>query len=330
MQNSLCRLLSMAMLAASISLTAGAQTIKSFISLPTAPIGIAVNPVTDKIYVVSPGIGGATNDDLAVIDGNKDVLLQNIPVPLGASFTTVNYLTNRIYVAGCDFSTTPVSCTVTVINGKTNAVVSTIPVTTTPGFGLEGIVANPLTGLVYVANASDNVINIIDGWQNKLAGKIGLNGNSPFAIAINPILNRLYVPFGNNLTAVVDATRKQILSTTTFGSLTVGAAANLVTGKVFVTDDESGPSFTGVLNSKGKLQASITVDDVPLGVDVDPVTNLAFVASTALDSVTVIDGSTNAVKAIVTGVPASYIAVNLATQKVYVSGRTGVTVLTEK
>lgn len=330
MQNPLCRLLSMAMLAASISFTAGAQTVKTFISLPTASLGIAVNPVTDKVYVVSPGVGGETNDNLAVIDGNQDVLLQNIPVPLGASFTTVNYLINRIYVAGCNFSATPVTCTVTVINGKTNAVVTTIPVTTTPGFGLAGIVANPITGFVYVANASDNVINIIDGWQNKLAGTIGLNGNSPFSIAINPILNRLYIPFGNSLTDVVDITKKQILATTTFGSSTVGAAANLVTGHVFVTDDESGPSMTGVLDKDGALKASITVDDFPLGVDVDPVTNLAFVASTALDSVTIIDGSTNTVKSIVTGVPASYIAVNLATQKVYVSGRAGVAVLTEK
>ncbi len=66
------------------------------------------------------------------------------------------------------------------------------------------------------------------------------------------------------------------------------------------------------------------------GVDVDPFTNLAFVASTALDDITVIDGATNKVKAVVSGVPASYVAVNYVSRKVYVSGRVGVTVLTEK
>jgi len=329
MRNQLLKLLSMALLTTSLSVAAEAQSIKTLISLPNAPLGIAANPVTNKIYAVTSTIGEA-NDYLAVIDGAQDVFLQNIAVPVGASFAAVDYFANRIYVAGCNFNVIPSPCTVTVINGKTNAVVSTISVTTTPGFGLLGIVANPINGLVYVANGSDKVINIIDGCKSKLAGTISLNGNSPWAIAINPILNRLYVPFGNSLTAVVDAGKKQILSTTTFGSLTVGAAANLATGHVFVTDVESGPSLTGVLDKNGALLASVTVEDSPLGVDVDPVTNLAFVASTALDNVTVIDGSTNTVKATVFGVPANYIAANLATQKVYVSGRTGVTVLTEQ
>jgi DNA-binding beta-propeller fold protein YncE len=330
MQNQLCRILSLAMLAASVSITAGAQTIKTVINFPTATLALAANPVTNKIYVVSPGVAGATSDSLAVIDGNKDVLLQNISVPFGASFVAVNYVTNRVYVTGCNNNVTPSPCTVTVINGKTNAVISTISITMTPGLGLFGIVANPINGLVYVANGSDNVIDIIDGCENKLAGTIDLNGNSPFAIALNPVLNRLYVPFGNDLTAVVDAGRKRILSTTIFGGSTVGVAANLLTGHVFVTDDETGPSATRVLGKNGAQLASIAVDDSPLGVDVDPVTNLAFVASTALDSITVIDGSKNTVKAIVPGVPASYVSVNLATEKVYVSGGSGVTVLTEK
>jgi DNA-binding beta-propeller fold protein YncE len=329
-QNQLRRFLPMALLTAGLSMTAGAQTIQTVINFPNSTLGITANPVTNKIYVVVPTIGGGTSDSLAVIDGSQDVVLQNIDVSAGASFTTVDYLVNRIYVAGCDFNQIPSPCTVTVIDGKTNAVVSTISVTTTPGFGLTGIVANPLNGFVYVANGSDNVVDIINGRQGKLVGTIDMKGNTPSAIAINPILGRLYVPFGSNLTAVVDAYRKQILSTTNFGSATVGAAVNIATGHVFVTDDELGPSMTGVLDRKGAVLASVTVDDSPLGVDVDPFTNLAFVASTAVDSVTVIDGSTNTVKSVVNNAPADYVAVNIATQKVYVSGRAGVVVLTEK
>jgi DNA-binding beta-propeller fold protein YncE len=330
MQNQLFRLISMTVLAASVSVAAGAQTIKTVINLPTSPLSLAANPVTNKIYVVSPGIAGSTNDSLAVIDGNQDVQTQTIAVPTGASFAAVNYLSNKVYVAGCNFTLSPAPCTVTVINGKNNTVISTISVTTTPGLGLTGITASPITGLVYVANGSDNVVDVIDGCKDKLVKTIVLNGNSPAAIAINPILNRLYVPFGNNLTAVIDATTNKVLSTTSFGSATVGVAANFITGNVFVTDDESGPSLTGVLNKNGKLLTSVTVDDTPLGVDVDPITNLVFVASTSLDSVTVINGTTNQVTATVTGVPANYIAVNYATQKVYVSGRNGITVMTEK
>ena len=329
MQNQMTKLFSMAMLTASVSVAAQGQTIKTSIDFPNTATGITVNPLTNKVYAISPTVSDPT-DSLAVIDGKADVLLTSISVPLGASATTVNYLTNLVYVAGCDYSQTPAPCTVTVINGKTNAIKSTIAVTSTPGLGLTGITVNPITGTVYVANASDNVIDIIGCGSTKVTGTIGLNGNFPFAVAINPFLNRLYVPFGTNQTAVIDAGKKKILSLTNFGSTTADAAVNLKTGNVFVTDQEAGPSQTGVFDKNGKVLASVTVDDAPLGVDVDPFTDLIFVASTSLDDVTVIDGSTNTVKAVVTSVPATFVAVNPVTEKVYVSGRNGVTVLTEK
>jgi DNA-binding beta-propeller fold protein YncE len=333
MQNPFLKCVAMAALSAGFSLTASAQTITTTIPFNNATLGIAADPVRNKIYVVEPSNGTASTDSLAVIDGSTDTVAASISVPSGALFVTVDYLANRVYVAGCDFTQDPTPCTVTEINGKTNAVVASLLVTTTPGFGIAGIVANPLTHLVYVANGSDNVINIIRRCEEgalKLVGSISTGVNIPAAIAINPFLNRLYVPYGSDAVGIISASKKTIIGTTVFGSNTVGAAVNLVTGHVFVTDDETGPSMTGVLNSKGAVLGSVTVDDSPLGVDVDPVTNLAFVASSALDSVDVIDGSTNTVQTVVNGVPASYVAVNFATTKVYVSGRTGVTVMTEK
>lgn len=330
MQNQLCKLVAMAALSTSLSVIAGAQTITTSIPFDFATQGVAVNPVTNKIYIVAPNFRTQPTDGLGVIDGKTDTLSQTLSVPQGARSVTVDYVANRVYVGGCDNTQSPVPCTVTVIDGKSNATLNTITVTTTPGFGIKGIVANPVNGLVYVANGSDNVINIIDGYKAKLVGSIDLKGNSPTAIAINPILNRLYVPAAD-VVAVVNAGSKQITATTVAGSSIVGAAANLLTGKVFVTDQEpSGPSTVGVLNAKGALLASPTVDDSPLGVDVDPLTNLAFVASTAQDDVTIINGSNNTVKTIVENVPASFIAVNFVTEKVYVSGRNGLTVMTEK
>ena len=331
MQNQLYKLLAMAAVSTSLSLTAGAQTIKTTITFPFGAQGVAVNPVNNTIYAVAPTEGVEPTDGLGVINGNADTLSQTLSVPSGSLFVTVDYFANRVYVAGCNQNLDPSPCTVTVIDGKTNATLSTIPITSTPGFGLTGIVANPLNGLVYVANGSDRVVNIIDGYKAKLIGSINMQGNQPVAIAINPILNRLYVPFGTDLTAIVDAGAKKIISTTVFGSSTVGAAANPLTGNVFVTDQEAfDASMTGVFKANGSHLASPTVDDAPLGVDVDPITNLAFVASTATNSVDVIDGRNNTVKTNVPNIPAIYVAVNFSTEKVYVSGRTGVTVLTEK
>jgi len=277
MQNQLCKLLAMAAVSTSLSMTAAAQTVKTTITFPFGAQGVAVNPVNNIIYAVAPTEGIEPTDGLGVINGNTDTLSTTLSVPSGALFVTVDYFANRVFVAGCNENLDPSPCTVTVIHGKTNKTLSTIPVTSTPGFGLTGIVANPLTGLVYVANGSDRVVNIINGYTAKLVGSIDMQGNQPVAIAINPVLNRLYVPFGSDLTAVVDAGAKKILSTTVFGNQTVGAAANPLTGNVFVTDQEAfGESMLGVFKANGSELASPSIDDGPLGVDVDPIHEPCF------------------------------------------------------
>jgi DNA-binding beta-propeller fold protein YncE len=81
---------------------------------------------------------------------------------------------------------------------------------------------------------------------------------------------------------------------------------------------------------RGQAQASVTVGDGPLGVDVDPVTNLAFVVSTDQNRIYVIDGSNNTLKTVVDSVPGLYVAANPGTQTVYVSGINGVTVINEE
>jgi DNA-binding beta-propeller fold protein YncE len=327
MLNRVNKLMALALLAGVVSV-AGAQSISTTIPFTAPTHGISVDPVRNTIYVVAPQPGGKTVN-LAVIDGSTNTVTTTIPLTVGASYPAVDYLANRIYVTGCNTHVHPTPCIVTVIDGNTDTIVATIPVTTTAGRGLTGITVNPLNGLVYVANASDDVINVINGRKAELRSSISLNGNHPRAIALNPIFNLLYVPYGNNQTAVVDAWTKQILTTTTFGDSTVGAAVDVLTGQVFVTDQEAGQSQTGVLGANGKLVTSITVGDEPLGVDVDPFTSLVFVAAAGADQVDVINSSNNTLQATVTGVTASYVAVNPVTQMVYVSGTVGVTVLSE-
>lgn len=330
MLNRVSRIITLAVVAATISVAAGAQSITTVIPFTAATRGISVDPVRNKVYVVAPEPGGRAVN-LAVIDGNTNTVTTSIPLTVGASFDAVDYFANRIYVAGCNKRVTPQACIVTVIDGNSGTVVTTVPVTSTAGRGLTGITVNPLTGLVFVANASDNVINIIKGRSATLDGSISLNGNAPNSIAIDPIFDLLYVPYGTNQTAVVEAFTKRIVQTTTFGSSTTGVAVNVFTGNVFVTDQESsGPSLTGVFDTFGNFQTSVTVGDNPVGVDVDPFTNLAFVASPLLEQIDVINGATNTVQATVPGVNGEYVAVNIGTQTVYVSGQIGVTVLTEK
>jgi YVTN family beta-propeller protein len=178
-------------------------------------------------------------------------------------------------------------------------------------------------------NASDNVIDVIHWRGTKVQTTIAVS-ESPLGVSVNPFKNQLYVALSNGSVDVIDAEKDTITTTTLVGGSNAGIATNWVTGNVFVTNNSFGPSTTSVLDNKGNVLANIEVGSTPYGVDVDFGTNLAFVANTQDNTVSVIDGATNTVSSTVP-VTGLYVAVNPATEKVYVSGlNNSVTVLNEK
>jgi YVTN family beta-propeller protein len=186
-----------------------------------------------------------------------------------------------------------------------------------------------LTGNVYVSNASDNVVDVICLENDKIKAQISV-AESPFGVTVNPFNDEVYVALSNGTVDVIDGRRNTIKTTATIGDANAGIAVNWGTGHVFVTDNDFGPSTLGVLDNKGNVITNVAVGNTPFGVDVDLLTNLAFVTNTQDGTVSVIDGKTNTVtnSLPVTGL---YIAVNPATKKVYVGGQdSSLTVLNEK
>jgi len=309
---------------------ANAQTVKGVINLSGAPEGIAVDYLTNTIYAAVPSFGGPT-DTLAVIDGIKDKVIKNISIPPVGYQVAVDVVLDRIYVGGCytDNNGNNV-CEVAVVNGLTNKLVNTIFITNTEGYGIQGLAVNALTGKLYVANASDNVIDVVDCLSSKISSVISLDGESPSNITVNPFANKLYVALATNLVDVIDTTQNAITATPTVGTVNQGIAVNWLTGNVFVTNNIFGISTVGVLNGSGSLITNVTAGNTPFGVDLDLITNLAFVTNTTDFSLSVIDGRTNTVKETLP-VSGTYVAVNPLTSKVYVSGQTNiVTVVKEK
>ena len=316
-------------IALGLAAVASAQTVKTQINFAQPIAGVAANPVTNLIYVVQPSFGG-TSDTLSVINGSTDQVVQNIQVPVGAYLPAVNLVTDKIYIASCNTFAESPSCFVTVVDGRKNRVLKQIPITTNEGNGLLGIAADIVYNKVYVSNATDGVIDIIDGNTNTLTGTLGVSGETPTGLSVAPFTHRLYVPLGNNEVDIFDTKADSYLSTTTVGSADSFAAVSLLTGNVYVTDAVTGPSTIAVLAKSGTVTTTVPVGDTPYGLDVDPITNHIYVASTALNVVTAVDGKTNTVTATVTNVPATFVAVNYFTSKVYVSGGNSLTVLTEK
>jgi YVTN family beta-propeller protein len=164
------------------------------IDIPGTPVGVAVNPITNKIYTVSSGPSG----QIAVINGfgqaNPHTFTTLTPPGTTgvAKAVAVNPVTNRIYAAFAN--------RVVVVNGADNTM-TVIPSGTTGGPVAVGV--NTSTNKIYVPN-SDGTLTVIDGATNA-ASTLAIPTGAK-AIAVNPLTNTMYVLAGNQVTPIDGAT----------------------------------------------------------------------------------------------------------------------------
>jgi YVTN family beta-propeller protein len=153
----------------------------------SGPIAVAVNPVTNKIYVANQ-----SSNNVTVIDGFTNIT-NTVAAGSQPAAVAVNPVTNKIYVAN------PNSSDVTVIDGATNS-----PTTVGLGAGAfpTAVAVNSVTNKIYVPNAFNNPVTVIDGATNSTS-TVGSPGGS-FSVAVNPVTNKIYVPnnFSNNVTVI--------------------------------------------------------------------------------------------------------------------------------
>ena len=111
---------------------AAAQTVNPPFAAGTGPFAVAVNPVTNRIYVASE-----FSNSVTVIDGATNATT-SIPVGTRPEFIAVNPVTNKVYVNNA------LDATLTEIDGATNAP------TTYPIGSWGPISINPVTNKVYI------------------------------------------------------------------------------------------------------------------------------------------------------------------------------------
>src|SRR5947209_4338776 len=111
-----------------------AQTVHPPIAAGSDPSAIAINPVTNKVYVAND-----LSNDVTVLDGATGTTT-TIAVGTGPQHIAVNPTTNKIYVSNVRASS------VSVIDGATGTVDATLA---TGGSGV--ITVNPVTNRIYVA-----------------------------------------------------------------------------------------------------------------------------------------------------------------------------------
>lgn len=286
------------------------------------PKGIAANARTNILFVASK-----TTGRLVKIDGATNTVVASYASGTEPFGVAVNSLTNKVTVANY------ASNTITIFNGATGALLATVNVAPL-GYGQPSFVAvDEALNRAYVTLHSGGRVAVIDGASNALLTTLEAESGA-FGVAVHPGLHRAYVsnrdtervaifdtstntrlwpqtftPVGTPYALAVDATRSRLY---VLYALTGGTPDRVAVYSLA----PSGASRIGtVLVEDGGVQGGT-------GIAVNTTTGHVFVANSARNTVTVIDGPSMGVLASVpVGSDPGMIGVNPATNKVYVANR---------
>jgi DNA-binding beta-propeller fold protein YncE len=193
------------------------------------PTAMAVNPVTDTIFVAHYGTG-----DVRVISGAYDA---NDDFPATTSIgawthpfaVAVNPVTNKAYVLTQD-SRGPIG----IIDGATRQAVFPLPAS---GHAVDprSLAVNPVTNRIYAV--FDGEVVVIDGATNAYTYvPIGTSGAGPTSIAVDAGTNRIYVATANGAFVTIDG-QTNATSTAPIPSGAVSMAINPITQTAYVFGD---------------------------------------------------------------------------------------------
>jgi YVTN family beta-propeller protein len=271
----------------------GAQTMsvingksnKVVATVPVADSGkIAVNPVTDRIYVLT-GIG-----TVKVISGQTDKIVASVTglnsVPKDG--IAVNSATNTIYVTNQYVLKNGVveDGTVSVISGRTNKAVATVPAGSVP----EGIAADPRTNRVYVANAGSNLtpgtMSVINGQTDKVVATVPV-GAFPKVVAVSQGADTIYVS-GEDGLAVVSGQTNTVLTTVREGQGDVSGVSTDSMTSSFYTANSDANTVTVFDSQTNMAGAVVDVGNLPSAIATDTTTDTTYVANGNAGTVSVL------------------------------------------
>jgi YVTN family beta-propeller protein len=298
-----------------------AQTAGAAIPVGVNPQAMALNTVTNKIYVADVGTSLAPGTTVTVVD-TITARASTVTVGNSPDAVAVNPFTDKVYVANDGDGT------VTVLDGSTNEPLATVIV----GQGPVAMAVNPVTDKIYVVNDGGGSVTVVDGATDTPQSTIQV-GTNPVSIAVNSVTNRIYVANSNSSTlTVIDGANDQAttvaLSVTTPNAGTisvepVAVAVNSVTDQIYVALSASYVIvLDGATNNTTQIATTPTAStEQASALAINPVTNKIYVGYAlnlpSSNVVTEIDGSNNTETPIPVGVVPDAVAVNPITNQIY-------------
>ena len=152
-------------------------------SSAAGPDSIAINPVTNQVYVANLASANAT----VITLGSPNNVVSDVSLASGGSAIAVDVVTNIAYSADT------VSGTIGVINGNSLPPTSTGINLTSGGSSPQEVAVNPVTHRAYVANYNTpGSITVLDG-ATSITTDIPTSVALTTAIAVDPATNLIFV-----------------------------------------------------------------------------------------------------------------------------------------
>ena len=198
--------------------------------------------------------------------------------PVGIGY---NHNSGNIYVANSG------SHSISVINGETNRVESTILVGRIP----YAVAYNPINDHIYVTNLGENSVSVIDGGNSSITETIQV-GTYPSSVTVDSSNQRVYVSnYFSNYVSVIDAENK-ISANVSVGKNPIDLTVNPSNQGVYVAN--AGSDSVSIINgATNKVITNVTVGEYPTAVAYNAANNKVYVANKNSGDISVIDGDTN-------------------------------------
>ena len=174
------------------------------------------------------------------------------------------------------------SNSVSIVDLKTQSVISTIPVGSAP----KGVAINTALNLALVTNSGDNTLSVIDLSALKVIRTIPV-GKGPEGVAANSNISLVVNSDDNSVTAV-DLTSFNVINSIAVGHVPKDVAIDPGLSLALVTNKRDSNVSVIDLNTY-QITGVIGVGSQPQAVDINPETHLAVVANKIDKSITVID-----------------------------------------
>ena len=247
---------------------------------------VQVDSTTHRVYVATNSYPNDPTQQstsiLAILDGKTGKTLYTTSIPITTNNTVDNSITvdrkrQRVYMAGDQHGLVYVFNLTTAANGTISSTLSTLSVGPHPtALGL-----NSSLGRLYVADALEHKITVIDEDSGLTVATIQICNDPVPPLRVNEATGRVYVvcSIGQAL-YVINGNNNSVIASVSVTPYPEGVAFNTATGRIYVADegnqngsnnnDDDGTTITVIDGQTFQVLGTLQVGRGPDGVEADP------------------------------------------------------------